>query len=129
MIQGRSIAESIRAHLIHLTSSKRFLRAGLSTRWGLYVWKDLDYFSVDNHLLNSPCLYRGRPITESNIQVGFQILILHGLSICILFYAIFDIFFFIQFLFFIFSTSFSTLYYELHFLLFLYFKIKFLIIF
>lgn len=68
MIQGRSIAESIRTHLLHLTSSKRFLRAGLSTRWGLYVWKDLDYFSVDNHLLNSPCLYRGRPITESNIQ-------------------------------------------------------------
>lgn len=99
MIQGRSIAESIRAHLIHLTSSRRFLRAGLSTRWGLYVWKDLDYFSVDNHLLNSPCLYRGRPITEFNIQVGFQILIFHSLSICILFYIIFDISFYTIFIF------------------------------
>ncbi|XP_076624349.1 uncharacterized protein LOC143343380 isoform X1 [Colletes latitarsis] len=68
MIQGRSIAEGIRSHLIHLTSTRRFLRAGLSTRWGLYVWRDLDYFSVDNHLLNSPCSYRGRPITEFNIQ-------------------------------------------------------------
>nr|XP_012137808.1 PREDICTED: uncharacterized protein LOC100882692 isoform X3 [Megachile rotundata] len=64
----RSIAENIRGHLIHLTSSRRFLRAGLSTRCGLYVWKDLDYFSVDNQLLNSPCSFRGRPITESNIQ-------------------------------------------------------------
>ncbi|XP_031846283.2 uncharacterized protein LOC116432919 isoform X2 [Nomia melanderi] len=68
LIQGRSIAEGIRGHLMHLTSSKRFLRAGLSTRWGLYVWKDIDGFSVDNHLLNSPCSFRGRPITESNIQ-------------------------------------------------------------
>ncbi|XP_053994090.1 uncharacterized protein LOC128884623 isoform X2 [Hylaeus volcanicus] len=68
LIQGRSIAEGIRGHLVHLTSSRRFLRAGLSTRWGLYVWRDLDYFSVDNHLLNSPCSFRGRPITEFNIQ-------------------------------------------------------------
>ncbi|XP_046141793.1 uncharacterized protein LOC114871014 isoform X1 [Osmia bicornis bicornis] len=68
LIQARSIAENIRGHLIHLTSSRRFLRAGLSTRWGLYVWKDLDYFSIDNHFLNSPCSFRGRPITESNIQ-------------------------------------------------------------
>ncbi|XP_076763938.1 uncharacterized protein LOC143431241 [Xylocopa sonorina] len=68
LVQGRTIAESIRGHLIHLTSSRRFLRAGLSTRWGLYVWKDLDYFSVDNHLLNSSCSFRGRALTESNIQ-------------------------------------------------------------
>ncbi|KAK1125480.1 hypothetical protein K0M31_005840 [Melipona bicolor] len=68
LIQGRPIAESIRGHLIHLATSRRFLRAGLSTRCGLYVWKDLDYFSVDNHLLNSPCSFRGRSITEFNIQ-------------------------------------------------------------
>ena len=68
LIQSRSIAEGIRGHLVHLATSRRFLRAGLSTRWGLYVWKDLDYFSVDNHLLNSPCSFRGRPITEFNIQ-------------------------------------------------------------
>ncbi|XP_076664076.1 uncharacterized protein LOC143366691 [Andrena cerasifolii] len=68
LIQGRSIAEGIRGHLVHLTTPRRFLRAGLSTRWGLYVWRDLDYFSVDNHLINSPCSFRGRPITESNIQ-------------------------------------------------------------
>ncbi|XP_076659010.1 uncharacterized protein LOC143362594 isoform X2 [Halictus rubicundus] len=41
---------------------------GLSTRWGLYVWKDLKDFSVDNHLINSSSSFRGRPITESNIQ-------------------------------------------------------------
>ncbi|CAK9797114.1 hypothetical protein ANTQUA_LOCUS1033 [Anthophora quadrimaculata] len=68
LIQGRSIADGIHSHLVHLASSRRFLRAGLSTRWGLYVWKDLDQFSVDNHLLNAPCSYRGRPITDSNIQ-------------------------------------------------------------
>ncbi|XP_015433730.1 PREDICTED: uncharacterized protein LOC107189660 [Dufourea novaeangliae] len=68
LIQGRSIAEDIRGHLMHLASSKKLLRAGLSTRWGLYVWKNLDDFSVDNHLLNSPISFRGRPITESNIQ-------------------------------------------------------------
>ncbi|XP_076169459.1 uncharacterized protein LOC143147771 isoform X2 [Ptiloglossa arizonensis] len=64
----RSIAEGIGGHLGYLTSSRRFLRAGLSTRWGLYVWRDLDYFSLNNHLVNSPCFFRGRPITESNIQ-------------------------------------------------------------
>ncbi|XP_078034435.1 uncharacterized protein LOC144468675 isoform X2 [Augochlora pura] len=40
----------------------------LSTRWGLYVWKDLKAFSVDNHLLNSPSFFRGHPITETNVQ-------------------------------------------------------------
>nr|XP_033321387.1 uncharacterized protein LOC117217699 isoform X3 [Megalopta genalis] len=40
----------------------------LSTRWGLYVWKDQKAFSVDNHLLNSPSSFRGHPITETNIQ-------------------------------------------------------------
>ncbi|XP_076280417.1 uncharacterized protein LOC143209078 isoform X2 [Lasioglossum baleicum] len=53
---------------MRLISSRRFLRMGLSTRWGLYVWKDLKDFSVDNHLIHSSSSFRGRPITESNIQ-------------------------------------------------------------
>nr|XP_033321385.1 uncharacterized protein LOC117217699 isoform X1 [Megalopta genalis] len=68
LIQGRSVAEGIRGHLVHLTSSRRYLRMSLSTRWGLYVWKDQKAFSVDNHLLNSPSSFRGHPITETNIQ-------------------------------------------------------------
>lgn len=70
LVQGRSIADGARNHLAHLASTRRFLRSSLFTRWGVYVWKELDYFSVDNHLMKSPCLYRGRPITESNIQVS-----------------------------------------------------------
>ncbi|XP_043664768.1 uncharacterized protein LOC122627596 [Vespula pensylvanica] len=68
LVQGRSIAEGTRSHLLHLTSKKKFLRLTLTTKWGLYVWKDNEQFSVDNHLLNSPCSFRGRPLTESNIQ-------------------------------------------------------------
>ncbi|XP_012059713.1 PREDICTED: uncharacterized protein LOC105622914 [Atta cephalotes] len=68
LIQGRSIVKDVRNHLTHLTSTKKFLKSALFTRWGIYVWKELDYFSVDNHLANSPYSYRGRPITENNIQ-------------------------------------------------------------
>ncbi|XP_032677476.1 uncharacterized protein LOC116847026 [Odontomachus brunneus] len=68
LVQGCSIADGARNHLARLTSTRRFLRSSLFTRWGVYVWKELDYFSVDSHLIKSPCSYRGRPITESNIQ-------------------------------------------------------------
>ncbi|KAG7189714.1 hypothetical protein KM043_017382 [Ampulex compressa] len=68
LVQGRSIADGARTHLTHLASTRRFLRSVLFTRWGFYMWRDLDYFSVDNHLVNSPCSFKGRPITESNIQ-------------------------------------------------------------
>ncbi|EFN84341.1 uncharacterized protein LOC105183357 isoform X2 [Harpegnathos saltator] len=68
LVQGRSIADGARNHLAHLASSRRLLRSNLFTRWGVYVWKELDYFSVDSHLVKSPGLFRGRPITESNIQ-------------------------------------------------------------
>ncbi|XP_011173196.2 uncharacterized protein LOC105205521 isoform X2 [Solenopsis invicta] len=68
LVQGRSIVKNVSAHLAHLTSTRRFLKSALLTRWGVYVWKELDYFSVDNHLANSPCSFRGRPITENNIQ-------------------------------------------------------------
>ncbi|XP_012537822.1 uncharacterized protein LOC105837513 isoform X3 [Monomorium pharaonis] len=68
LVQGRSIVRNVSSHLVHLTSTKKLLKSVLSTRWGVYVWEELDYFSVDNHLANSPCSFRGRPITENNIQ-------------------------------------------------------------
>ncbi|KAF7409563.1 hypothetical protein HZH68_003944 [Vespula germanica] len=46
LVQGRSIAEGTRSHLLHLTSKKKFLRLTLTTKWGLYVWKDNEQFSV-----------------------------------------------------------------------------------
>lgn len=70
LVQGRSIVKGVRNHLAHLTSTRKFLKSALFTRWDTYVWKELDYFSVDNHLANSPSFFRGRPITENNIQVG-----------------------------------------------------------
>lgn len=54
---------------MRLSSTKRFLRMALTTKWGLYAWEDVEDFSVDNHLVNSPCSFKGRPITDSNIQV------------------------------------------------------------
>ncbi|KAL0112513.1 hypothetical protein PUN28_012082 [Cardiocondyla obscurior] len=68
LVQGRSLVKGVRNHLAHLTSTRKLLKSALFTRWGVYVWKELDYFSVDDHLANSPCSYRGRPITENNIQ-------------------------------------------------------------
>ncbi|XP_018337577.1 PREDICTED: uncharacterized protein LOC108745744 [Trachymyrmex septentrionalis] len=68
LVQGRSIVKDVRNHLTHLTSTRKFLKSTLFMRWGVYVWKELDYFSVDNHLANSPYSFRGRPITENNIQ-------------------------------------------------------------
>ncbi|XP_067203222.1 uncharacterized protein [Linepithema humile] len=68
LVQGHAIAEGVRNHLLHLVSTKKFLKSALFTRWGVYVWKELDHFSVDNHLAKPPYSYRGRPITESNIQ-------------------------------------------------------------
>lgn len=62
--------KGVRNHLAHLTSTRKLLKSALLTRWGVYVWKELDYFFVDNHLANSSCSFRGRPITENNIQVG-----------------------------------------------------------
>lgn len=68
LVQGRFITENVRSHLIHLASSKSFLKMRLTTKWGLYAWRKLDDFSVDNHLIISPGSFKGRPITESNIQ-------------------------------------------------------------
>ncbi|XP_018377887.1 PREDICTED: uncharacterized protein LOC108770698 isoform X1 [Trachymyrmex cornetzi] len=68
LVQGRSIVKDVRNHLTHLTSTRKFLKSALFTRWGVYVWKELDSFSVDNHLANTPYSFRGRPITENNIQ-------------------------------------------------------------
>ncbi|XP_015597807.1 uncharacterized protein LOC107268977 [Cephus cinctus] len=68
MLQGNSITEGLRSHLLHLSSTKSLLRAALTQKWGLYAWETVDDFSVDNHLFNSPCSFKGRPITESNLQ-------------------------------------------------------------
>ncbi|XP_050462416.1 uncharacterized protein LOC126857236 isoform X2 [Cataglyphis hispanica] len=67
LVQGRSIVKGARNHLAHLASTRKYLRSTLFSRWGVYVWKELDY-SVDNHLVNSPCSFRGRPITDNNLQ-------------------------------------------------------------
>ncbi|XP_015182440.1 PREDICTED: uncharacterized protein LOC107069547 isoform X1 [Polistes dominula] len=67
-VKGRSIAEGMRSHLSHLTSNKKLLRFKLSTTLDFYVWMDNEQFSLDNHLINSPCSFRNRPINESNIQ-------------------------------------------------------------
>ncbi|XP_072743082.1 uncharacterized protein [Anoplolepis gracilipes] len=67
LVQGRSIVKGVKNHLVHLASTRKYLRSALFTRWGVYVWKELDY-SVDSHLVNSPCSFRGRPITDNNIQ-------------------------------------------------------------
>ncbi|XP_029179007.1 uncharacterized protein LOC114946595 isoform X1 [Nylanderia fulva] len=67
LVEGRLIVKGVRNHLAHLASTRKYLRSALFTRWGVYVWKELDY-SVDSHLVNSPCSFRGRPITDNNIQ-------------------------------------------------------------
>ena len=48
------------------------MKMALTTKYGLYAWKNVHDFSLDNHLINSPCSYRGRPITDLNIQVLWQ---------------------------------------------------------
>ncbi|XP_011873567.1 PREDICTED: uncharacterized protein LOC105565187 isoform X2 [Vollenhovia emeryi] len=68
LVQGRAIVKGVRNHLAHLTSTRKLLRSALFARWGVYVWKELDCFSVDGHLVDSPSSFRGRPITENNIQ-------------------------------------------------------------
>lgn len=68
LVQGRSIVQGVRGHLACLTATRRFLKSSLFTRWGVYIWREMDHFSVDNHLVNPPCSFRGRPINESNIQ-------------------------------------------------------------
>lgn len=72
LVQGRSIVQGVRGHLACLTATRRFLKSSLFTRWGVYIWREMDHFSVDNHLVNPPCSFRGRPINESNIQVCDQ---------------------------------------------------------
>ncbi|XP_033221703.1 uncharacterized protein LOC117175944 isoform X2 [Belonocnema kinseyi] len=68
LVQGSSITDNLRRHLVQLSSSITCMRMSLTTKWGLYAWENLEEFSVDNHLLISPCSFKGRAITESNIQ-------------------------------------------------------------
>ncbi|KAK6643429.1 hypothetical protein RUM43_004934 [Polyplax serrata] len=46
----------------------RHLRMSLTTRWGWYAWQKLLPFNMDNHLIFSGPFYRGRPISDSNVQ-------------------------------------------------------------
>lgn len=63
------MTEHLRNHLVHLASTKPLLRLALTTKCFRYAWERLEDFSIENHLLMSPSLFKGRPITESNVQV------------------------------------------------------------
>jgi hypothetical protein len=45
------------------------LQTALTTRWGRYAWEKPSYFCLDNHLVVSSPLFRGRIINDWNIQV------------------------------------------------------------
>ncbi|KAJ8679654.1 hypothetical protein QAD02_015441, partial [Eretmocerus hayati] len=60
--------EQLRNHLIQLASTKPLLRLALTTKYFRYAWEKLDEFSIDNHVIVAPSLFKGRPINESNIQ-------------------------------------------------------------
>lgn len=42
----------------------------LTTRWGWYAWQNVMSFDIDNHLVICHPFYRGRPISNLNIQVS-----------------------------------------------------------
>ena len=48
----------------------RHLRMTLTTRWGWYAWQNVMSFDIDNHLVICHPFYRGRPISNVNIQVS-----------------------------------------------------------
>ncbi|XP_011499973.1 PREDICTED: uncharacterized protein LOC105363859 isoform X2 [Ceratosolen solmsi marchali] len=62
------VTEHLRNHLVHLASTKPLLRMALTTKCYRYAWEKLENFSVDNHLIVSSNSFKGRPITESNVQ-------------------------------------------------------------
>jgi hypothetical protein len=47
------------------------LRSVLTSRWGRYAWirGSQKKFHLDNHILMGNSLFKGRPVTETNIQV------------------------------------------------------------
>lgn len=45
------------------------LRQSLVTRWGKYAWYKGN-FDLDQNLLIAPTTYRGRPVSDINIQVS-----------------------------------------------------------
>ncbi|XP_001606787.1 uncharacterized protein LOC100123177 [Nasonia vitripennis] len=62
------VTEHLRNHLVHLAATKPLLRMALTTKCYRYAWENLEEFSVDNHLILSPSLFKGRPITDANVQ-------------------------------------------------------------
>jgi hypothetical protein len=48
------------------------LRAALTSRWGHYAWRlcSEDEFRLDSHIVVGTQFFRGRAVTDANIQVG-----------------------------------------------------------
>ncbi|XP_067005165.2 uncharacterized protein [Anabrus simplex] len=76
-VKGRCDKERLRAQLReHIVERRKadgslafpHLRTSLTTRWGRYAWEKPKKFHLDNHLVTGGPLFRGRPITEQNIQ-------------------------------------------------------------
>jgi len=44
------------------------LRKTLTTRWGWYAWATTP-FLIENHVIFMTAMFKGRPITDFNIQV------------------------------------------------------------
>ncbi|XP_011301359.1 uncharacterized protein [Fopius arisanus] len=65
---GKILDEELRSHLNYLVSKKTALGSKLSSKYGLYAWRYHDDFSLDNHLIDAPTFFRGRPLTDTNIQ-------------------------------------------------------------
>ncbi|XP_012255378.2 uncharacterized protein LOC105685659 isoform X2 [Athalia rosae] len=68
LVQGKTIADGVRSHLLELTAKRPHLRSVLKRILGLYAWEQTTEFDVDNHLVTASCSFKGRPITESNLQ-------------------------------------------------------------
>ncbi|XP_063977362.1 uncharacterized protein LOC135162638 [Diachasmimorpha longicaudata] len=65
---GKFVGEGLRTRLNYLVSKKPALRSSLTSKYGFYAWRYREDFSLDNHLINAPSSFRGRPITDANVQ-------------------------------------------------------------
>ncbi|XP_015110055.1 uncharacterized protein LOC107036539 [Diachasma alloeum] len=65
---GKFLGEGVRSRLNYLVSRKPALRSTLTSKYGLYAWRYREDFSLDNHLIDAPPFFRGRPIADANVQ-------------------------------------------------------------